>query len=288
MGLLMGATVFVFCLSNIFTASFNFHVRAGQLQVEEDAPRLQKEVRKRWKTRATPCAVTSIDAVKEFARSQYLEDKHLFSSFFSGLCGGSYVELGGLNGVRFSNTYMFANAMNWTGVLLELSPTKFKELQVNRPNDVTVNAAVCGKPRTLHWVENKKTPATSGVWEFSSQSHREKWWPGRTIDKATPVECRGLGELLETNAPDMEFFDFLSLDIEGAEFEAIQSIDWNRHGFGVIVVEANERNPRKNMAVQSYLVDHGYQFLYSEKKSDWFVSKDFYRIYQDVVHAAGE
>ena len=85
---------------------------------------------------AAPAAVPA-----SVCKSQSQEDEHLLS-FFGGFCGGTYVKLGALDGITFSNTYAFNKALGWKGVLIELSPTTFARLRANRPNELAVVNAV--------------------------------------------------------------------------------------------------------------------------------------------------
>jgi len=48
------------------------------------------------------------------------EDEIIIKSFFKGICGGIYVELGALDGIRYSNSYLFGKGLNWHGILIEL------------------------------------------------------------------------------------------------------------------------------------------------------------------------
>ena len=57
----------------------------------------------------------------EHKKSQSGEDTMLLK-WFSNLCGGTYVELGALDGVRFSNSYLFHFTRDWKGVLIEIMP----------------------------------------------------------------------------------------------------------------------------------------------------------------------
>jgi hypothetical protein len=43
----------------------------------------------------------------------------------------------------------------------------------NRPDDITVHAAVCNSQQSVHYVERE---AASGVWEFASETFRDYWW----------------------------------------------------------------------------------------------------------------
>lgn len=62
------------------------------------------------------------------SRSQRGEDIMLFDGLFNKVCHGTFVELGALDGIRFSNTFAFAKLMGWSGLLIEASPGRFEEL----------------------------------------------------------------------------------------------------------------------------------------------------------------
>ena len=48
----------------------------------------------------------------------------------------------------------------------------------------------------------------------------------------------GIADIAEPHGQGLEtfYFDFFSLDIEGSEFEALQSLDFSKVGFGIILV----------------------------------------------------
>ena len=52
---------------------------------------------------------------------------------------------------------------------------------------------------------------------------------------------------------EKKHIDFLSLDVEGAEFEVLKTIDFTAQQFGVIFYEADPHNVVKNEIVKSYL-----------------------------------
>ena len=190
--------------------------------------------------------------------------------------------MGGLDGVRYSNTYLFNKVLGWKGVLVELGPINFVALEKNRPNEiVNVHAAVCGERKLLHYVESG---AVGGVWEFATPSFREMWWKDIKLEDTPTVECMPLKDLLEENASNTTYFDFFSLDIEGAELDALLSLDYSKVGFGVIFVEADDHNKRKTYALRTFLEQKGYIFLWSRDRSDWFINKNFHSIYEDLIH----
>ena len=53
------------------------------------------------------------------SQSQWGEEKWLLEHFFAEKRNGVYVELGAVDGVRFSNTLALHTCRDWTGVLVE-------------------------------------------------------------------------------------------------------------------------------------------------------------------------
>ena len=98
------------------------------------------------------------------------------------------------------------------------------------------------------------------------------------------IECSTLDTLLLKYAPEITHFDFLSLDVEGAEYAVLESIDWDRTQFGIILVEADEHNTMKNMAMRQFLEMEEYRYLFEYQRSSWFVNAYFNKIYQDLLY----
>ena len=61
-----------------------------------------------------------LEDVSRFGRSQDKEDEFLVQHFFEKICGGTYVELGALDGVKYSNSHLFHYGLDWRGCSLSL------------------------------------------------------------------------------------------------------------------------------------------------------------------------
>lgn len=60
--------------------------------------------------------------------------------------GGFYVECGGLNGEKGSNTFFFEKVRKWNGLLIEADPTNYAALKSKHRKAFSVNA--CLSPRS--------------------------------------------------------------------------------------------------------------------------------------------
>lgn len=239
-----------------------------------------------------PSVQATPEALKRFAKSQDAEDMFLYNSYFHGLCGGRYIEMGALDGVTYSNSHMFNRGLGWKGLLIEGDPRNFAALHKNRQNELAVvHSAVCKEEAVIHYMPGSKTRgggAVAGIWEFAAKKFRDVWWPGKGPADGIAVTCKPLQKIIDNNfGKDKPFYaDFFSLDIEGAELQALESLNFSRTSFGIIFAEGDSSNVRKNLAVRTFLEEKGYIFLLNHLRSSWFVNPRFHEIYEKVIHIA--
>ena len=71
----------------------------------------------------------------------------LGQGFEEGACefpeGGSFLEMGGNNGLHESNTRCLEAYFGWSGYLIEANPQLYRDLCRNRPQAVGMSLAVC-------------------------------------------------------------------------------------------------------------------------------------------------
>jgi hypothetical protein len=270
-------------------------------------------VAKGRRSTVTICPLQSVESLKakDLLKSQSEEDVWLLR-WFNGLCGGRYIEMGGLDGVRYSNSYVFDFAFGWKGLMVEVTPTSFEKLKMNRPRNVLVNAGICESRRKVHYfgetgkyLHNDNISLTvsapssysfsgvaaAGIVEFAAPEFREKFWTSLKPDLSNTIEieCVPLQDIFDQHfRSDFHdgslFFDFFSLDVEGAEYHVLKSIDYTKISFGVLFLEADPTNEKKNTAIRSFLESKGYIFLQESKRSYWFVNPSFNEIYEHVLH----
>lgn len=70
------------------------------------------------------------------------EDREMYERFFVGKRNLFFVEMGGLDGVTFSNTLFYEKFLDWRGVLIEPIPESFVKMRANRPLATCLHMAV--------------------------------------------------------------------------------------------------------------------------------------------------
>ena len=85
------------------------------------------------------------------------EDAAILRSFFTDrnngepLRGGSFLEIGGANGLEQSNSWIFEVCMGWKGVLVEAHPRFYAQLLRNRPSSLNLRFAACDPTMGTGW-----------------------------------------------------------------------------------------------------------------------------------------
>jgi len=249
------------------------------------------------KTLAARCVdKTDLDYLQMngYFQSQDGEDRCLIEHFFPQICNGKYLEVGAMDGFHHSNTYALYKYLGWKGVNLEVDPTNFEALSYNRKDDLAnVHTAVCSdSSQTVHFAIGKNDLATSGLWEYASESHKQQHWTGQTKYNTIAMKCTPLQSILDQilGTPKKYFFDLGVFDTEGSEFSALLGIDYNRVGFGVIIIERNE-DKKTNQKIRDLLGSKGYiesteQYECGYEKNMLFTHHNFDGIYAQL-HALG-
>ena len=62
-------------------------------------------------------------AYENVLKSEDGEDQCLLTKYFDGICDGTYLDLGAVDGVHHSNTHAMYKLLGWTGVNVEIDPT---------------------------------------------------------------------------------------------------------------------------------------------------------------------
>ena len=187
--------------------------------------------------------------------SQHGEDIWLWN-FFNKKRDGFFVEVGAYNGITFSNTY-FLEAIGWQGILIEPNPDNFKLCAESRLYSICINAAVCNSCKGQASLTIVKGDNGVDALSFTRASGEHLDRVARTGAKLVEVKVPALS--LERILEKVERpIDIISIDVEGTELEVLESLNFDKHGPSILIVEDNSYGQDKS--VETFLLQKGYKF----------------------------
>ena len=97
-------------------------------------------------------------------------------------------------------------------------------------------------------------------------------WPSVKSAKIVEFTTVTLDDILEdADAPD--FIHYMSIDIEGAELEALKGLSFSQYKVGAFTIEHNYEEPKRSQ-IRNLLESKGYQFVLSLFRDDCYVHSD--------------
>ena len=202
--------------------------------------------------------------------SQDGQDKYLDTSVFKGMENGVYVDVGAHDGKTINNTLFFHKYRNWVGINIEPIKSVYDQLVLNRPADININVAVCSTDGTANFIQNSGyTEMISGLASYYDTRHTERLAYENKHTNSTTAMITVPTQRLETifDQYNIKHVDYLSIDVEGAEFEVIKSINFDKVTIDVIGFENNYNDV--SIPIVEYLEARNYHIIH--KSMDIFM-----------------
>jgi hypothetical protein len=195
--------------------------------------------------------------------SQFGQDQFVVH-LTNGQRNGFFVEAGAGDGIWISNTLLLERMYDWTGILIE--PTQaFRHLKRNRARCFCDNSCLAAEEKPVTLVEiydrgqsglsplanNNRllSRVTDNVSQVELASMNSYWGIAKTkyITHAVPL----VAVLKKYQAPRQ--IDYLSLDVEGYEWEIMRSFPFDEYSFRCLGIE------RPTRELHALLTNKGYR-----------------------------
>ena len=167
--------------------------------------------------------------------SQYGQDAYLDTHVFGGLRGGTFVEVGGHDGVTGSNCLYFEIFRGWSGLMIEAVEAHVTDARRFRRCECV--GALLGEGTEAEFLVVDGGPTQMSGLTASYEPARRAWideQPGAALRIETRPTER-LGDILA--ARGLNRIDLMSLDIEGAELAVLQDFPFDAIELRCLCVE---------------------------------------------------
>jgi FkbM family methyltransferase len=194
-------------------------------------------------------------------KSQSKQDEWV-DSFFERKENGFFLDIGAYDGVELSNSYFFEKVRKWNGICVEGNISIFNSLLSNRTCKC-VNGVISSK-------QEKVLFKNAGL--IGSINNSE----------GTEITTTTLTHILQENKTP-SIIDYMSLDIEGHEYDALLGFPWTTHTIILLTVEHNAYSVgdvNKNK-LYNLLSTQGYTRVKEDvedqglKYEDWYIKTEY-------------
>ncbi len=202
--------------------------------------------------------------------SQDGQDRYLHENYFKDYRNGVFVDVGAHDGITINNTLFFQEAFGWNGINIEPNPKVFSKLSKSRPKCINLNCAVANTNGMCDFILNEgHTEMISGLFDTFDPRHfgrlNSELKQHGGLSTIIPIATYTLETIFETNK--ISHVNYLSVDVEGAEFEVIKSINFSKVFIDIIGFEDNYQDLSRDIV--NYLKSRGYVQI--AKKMDIFM-----------------
>jgi len=190
---------------------------------------------------------------------------------------GFFVDLACADGIEINNTLFVEKHLNWKGILIEPNPYYISSIKENRTNNFVSACVTSEADKIIKFrVDNGMLGGIIGDDYDNNTSVRKQQLINAEIIE---IRTRTLTEILTSNnAPNQ--MDYLSLDIEGAEYEALKNFDFEQFKFRAMTIE------RPTFELDLLLDFAGYIQVKRHLFDTFYIHKDFINetVFQEKLH----
>ena len=172
---------------------------------------------------------------------------------------GFYVDVGAHHPKRFSNTFFFYKK-GWSGINIDAMPNSMRLFDKIRPRDINLEVPISDKKQKLKYYMFNE-PALNGFSKDLAEKRDGK--DNYKIISERDMETSTLEKILEKNLPSGQKIDFMSIDVEGLDFQVLKSNNWKRFRPKFVLVEVLDSSIKEiaNSKEYKYLAEFGYEIF---------------------------
>jgi len=183
------------------------------------------------------------------------EEDLQIKKYFNGKKKGFYVDVGAYHPVHRNNTKLLYE-MGWEGINIDISNFSIKLFNHLRPNDTNLNIAVSKTNGYIEMFYQKKISQLLTI----KKEVANNVFQGKI--KSKKVQSKTLNDVLRESQYNKRKIDLLDIDVEGADLELLQSLNFLKYSPELICVEYIGED-KENSEIFKLLTNKNYKHIWS-------------------------
>ena len=149
---------------------------------------------------------------------------------FKGKKNGFYVDVGCGHPIKHNNTYLL-NMRGWNGMNIDLDKSNIDLFDIVRPKDENICAAVSDGKKEVDLFFYHAKSSLNTISKKNSDYQKAK------VSSIKKIQTNSLNNIIENSRFKNFQIDFLSIDVEGSEYDVLKIFNFKKFKPKVIVVE---------------------------------------------------
>ena len=186
---------------------------------------------------------------------------------------GFYVDVGAHHPWQKSNTALLSHFKNWRGINIDANAEAIELFDQERPKDVNICAAISDEIVDADYTMFNRAGVNT-LDPVMSEKQANASHGAYKIERVVKMTTRRLDDIFDKHVPTGKEIDFMSVDIEGFDFKALKSNNWEKYKPFLIAIETHGMNlaDLPSNEIYAFLSNHGYRLI-----SHCFVTSIFIR-----------
>jgi FkbM family methyltransferase len=205
-----------------------------------------------------------IDKKRDLILRNEAEEKRAIRDFFQNTTTGFFVEVGANEPTVPESQTWHLEQTGWTGILIEPIPELANKARLTRPNSkiwqvACTSSAGEGTVEFLIPVANQQLVTGHASLRANIDEHNY------TNFEKIKVQTTTLSDILANE--NVDYFDFLSIDVEGAELEVLLGLDLKKYRPKLILLE----DKHLYLSKHRHLKKNGYKIAQRVNRNCWYI-----------------
>ena len=199
----------------------------------------------------------------------------IIQNYFKNKPKGFYVDVGCYHPLQGNNTHLLYKN-GWSGINFDINHYSIKLFDFLRKRDLNINSGISRKKGQLTMYYRKEINMLNTLDEKIAKIHFRNGYKKKNIQVNT------LNFFLSKNFKKLNKIDFINIDVEGYELDALKSLNFSIYKPQLICIEIHnikkmyDTNYKylKSNDVYNYLINKKYKVIWKNKYSFIFERKN--------------